>query len=188
MDANTVLSNTEASMNKAVEYLHNEFSGLRTGKASPSLVENLDVTIASYGSTMQLKNLAVITTPDARSILIQPFDPGTLHDIQRAISESRLNLNPVIDARSVRIPIPALSEERRRDLVKYAKSIAEEARVRARAARREGMDGLKKLKNDNLITKDEQHTLENKVQKLTDKTVASIDSILAAREKDIMTV
>ena len=188
MDANTVLSNVEAGMQKAIEYLHGEFAGIRTGKASPSLVENLDVMVASYGSSMKLKSMAVISTPDARSILIQPFDPGTLNDIQRAINDSRLNLNPVIDARSVRVPIPALSEERRKDLVKYAKSVAEEARVRARGSRREGMDSLKKLKADNTITEDDQRTLEDKVQKLTDKTVKSIDEILAAKEKDIMTV
>ncbi len=188
MDANSVLSNVESGMQKAVEYLHGEFAGLRTGKASPALVENLDVLVASYGSSMKLKSMAVISTPDSRSILIQPFDPSTLNDIQRAINESRLNLNPVIDARSVRVPIPTLSEERRKDLVKYAKGVAEEARVRARAARRDGMDSLKKLKADSSITEDEQRTLEDKIQKLTDKTVKSIDEILSSKEKDIMTV
>ncbi len=188
MDAETLLFETEEKMTTALEHMLKEFGGVRTGKASPALVENLDVHVASYNSNMKLKSMAVISTPDARSILIQPFDPGTLHDIQRAISESRLNLNPVIDARSVRLPIPELSQERRRDLAKYVKSLAEDGRVRIRAIRREGMDGAKKLKSDNVVTEDGQRTLEDKIQKLTDKFIKDIDEHLAAKDKEIMTI
>lgn len=188
MDAETLLLETEDGMDKAVEYMVHEFSGVRTGKASPALVENMDINVVSYGSTMKLKAMAVISTPDARSILIQPFDPSTLDDINRAIRESRLNLNPVIDARSVRIPIPELSEERRKDLVKHTKQLAEEARVRARACRREGMETAKKLKADNIVTEDGQRDLETKIQKLTDNAVKKIDDLFAAKEKEIMTV
>ena len=132
MDAETLLLETEEAMLKAVDFARQEFSGVRTGKASPGLVENLDVHVSSYGSVMKLKGLAVISTPEPRLILIQPFDPSTAHDIGRAINESKLNLNPIVEGRSIRLPIPALTEERRKDLVKLVKSQAEEARARAR--------------------------------------------------------
>lgn len=126
MDAETLILETEESMLKAVDFAKQEFSGVRTGKASPGLVENLDVHVSSYGSVMKLKGLAVISTPEPRLILIQPFDPSTVHDIGRAINESKLNLNPLVEGRSIRLPIPALTEERRKDLVKLVKSQAEE--------------------------------------------------------------
>ena len=111
MDAETLLLETEESMLKAVDFAKQEFSGVRTGKASPGLVENLDVHVSSYGSVMKLKGLAVISTPEPRLILIQPFDPSTVHDIGRAINESKLNLNPLVEGRSIRLPIPALTED-----------------------------------------------------------------------------
>lgn len=188
MDEETLLLETETSMEEALEHMKTDFSGVRTGKASPSLVDNMDVYVASYSSTMKLKSLAVVSTPDARSILIQPFDPSTLNDIKKAISESRLNITPIIDARSVRLPIPELSGERRKELVKYVKSLAEDTRVRVRAARKSGMDGVKKLKADNVLTEDGVRLAEDKVQKLTDKYVKQIDEIVEAKEKEIMTV
>lgn len=188
MDAETLLLETEDSMVKGVEFAKLEFSGVRTGKASPGLVENLDVTVSSYGSTMKMKGLAVISTPEARLIVIQPFDPSTIHDIARAINESKLNLNPIVEARSIRLPIPALTEERRKELVKLIKSQGEEARVRVRGARKDGMDTAKKLKADNIVTEDGQRDLETQIQKLTDKYVKEIDDLAVAKEKDIMTV
>ena len=127
---------------------------------------------------MKLKGLAVISTPEPRLILIQPFDPSTVHDIGRAINESKLNLNPLVEGRSIRLPIPALTEERRKDLVKLVKSQAEEAR----------MDSAKKLKADNIVTEDGQRDLETQIQKLTDKYVKDIDELVAVKEKDIMTI
>ena len=188
MDEETLLLETETSMEEALEHMNTDFAGVRTGKASPSLVDNMDVFVASYGTNMKLKSLAVVSTPDARSILIQPFDPGTLNDIKKAIAESRLNITPIIDARSVRLPIPELSGERRKELVKYVKSLAEDTRVRVRAARKSGMDGVKKLKADNILTEDGVRLTEDKVQKLTDKYVKKIDELVEAKEKEIMTV
>lgn len=188
MDEETLLFETETAMEEAVEHMHTDFQGVRTGKASPSLVDNMDIYVASYGSSMKLKSIAVVSTPDARSILIQPFDPSTLNDIKKAIAESRLNITPVIDARSVRLPIPELSGERRKELVKYIKGIAEETRVRVRAARKTGMDGIKKMKSDHIITEDDVRRLEDKVQKLTDKFVRKIEELVEAKEKEIMTV
>lgn len=188
MDAETLILETEESMEKILLHMGHEFTGVRTGKASPALVENLDVNISSYGSTMKLKSIAVISVPDSRSILIQPFDPSTLHDIQRAINESKLNLNPMIDARSVRLPIPELSQERRKELAKYVKGLAEDTRVRIRSARRDGMDSAKKLKASNLITEDTQRDMETDIQKLTDKYIKLIDEQTAVKEKEILTV
>lgn len=187
MDAETLLLETEESMLKAVDFAK---QGLRRthGQGFPGLVENLDVHVSSYGSVMKLKGLAVISTPEPRLILIQPFDPSTVHDIGRAINESKLNLNPLVEGRSIRLPIPALTEERRKDLVKLVKSQAEEARVRVRGARKAAMDSAKKLKAENIVTEDGQRDLETQIQKLTDKYVKEIDELVAVKEKDIMTI
>lgn len=188
MDEETLLLEVETAMEEAVEHMLTDFSGVRTGKASPSLVDNMDVYVASYGSSMKLKSLAVVSTPDARSILIQPFDPGTLNDIKKAIAESRLGISPIIDARSVRLPIPELTGERRQELCKYINSLAEDTRVRIRGARKNGMDGVKKLKADNILTEDGARTAEDKVQKLTDKYVKKVGDLVADKEKEIKTV
>ena len=188
MDEETLLLETETAMDEAVERMTADFGGVRTGKAPPSLVDNMDVFVASYGTSMKLKSLAVVSTPDARSILIQPFDPGTLNDIKKAIAESRLNITPIIDARSVRLPIPELSGERRKELCKYVRSLAEETRVRVRGARKAGMDGVKKLKADNILTEDGVRLAEDKVQKLTDKYIRKVEELVEAKEKEIMTV
>ncbi len=137
MDAETLLLETEESMLKAVDFAKQEFSGVRTGKASPGLVENLDVHVSSYGSVMKLKGLAVISTPEPRLILIQPFDPSTVHDIGRAINESKLNLNPLVEGRSIRLPIPALTEEREACQIPGGRSPC------ARARRPEGRHGFR---------------------------------------------
>lgn len=188
MPAQNALKETETAMKKAVEYMTQEFAAVRTGKASPALVENLDVHVASYGSNMKLKGLAVITTPEARQIMIQPFDPSTLKDIEKAINESKLGLNPVPDGRSIRLPIPELTEERRKELVKTIKAMAEEGRVRIRACRKEGMDSSKKMKSGGELTEDQMHDMEKQVQVLTDKFVKEIDLHVGEKEKEIMTV
>src|SRR5579864_3568836 len=138
MTPDEILLETEAAMDKAVEYMIHEFATVRTGKASPTLVESIDV--QAYGTSMKLKQLALITTPEPRLLVIQPFDASTTKDIERAIKESKLGINPAVDGKIIRLPIPELSEERRRDLVKGIKQMAEEARVRVRSSRREGLD------------------------------------------------
>lgn len=173
-------------MEKAVDFMVHEFSSIRTGKASPALVENLDV--EAYGSNMKLKQLALITTPEARLIVIQPFDAAVTRDIERAINESRLGISPAVDGKLIRIPIPELSEERRRDLVKTIKQIAEETKVRVRACRREAMETSKKMQKDGELTEDALRDAEGDIQKLTDKYVASVDQHFSAKEADIMKV
>lgn len=186
MTSEEILFETEADMEKSVDYMSHEFSAVRTGKASPALVENIDV--EAYGANMKLKQLALITTPEPRLLVIQPFDASTVKDIERGIKESKIGINPAVDGKIIRLPIPELSEERRKDLVRTIKQMAEEARVRVRANRRAGIDGLKKLKANGDVTEDELRDLEKEVQSLTDKFVAAIDKQVASKEAEIMKV
>jgi ribosome recycling factor len=186
MDPDEILLETEASMEKAFDYMTHEFAAVRTGKASPALVENLDV--EAYGTSMKLKQLALITTPEPRLLVIQPFDASTVRDIEKAIKESKLGINPATEGKLIRLPVPPLTEERRKDLVKGIKQMAEEARVRMRSARRDGMDGLKKAQKENSIAEDDLANYEKEIQKLTDQFVKKIDESLEAKETDIMKV
>lgn len=188
MEADEVLLEAEENMAKGVEYMIHEFASVRTGKASPSLVEGIDIHVASYGSSMKLKQLAMITTPEPRLIMVQPFDPSTTQDIERGIKESKLGINPNVDGKVIRLPIPELSEERRRDLVKIVKQMGEESRVRVRSSRREAIDKIKAGQKEGSLTEDDMHRLEKEVQNLTDKHVKSIDEQIEKKEADIMTV
>ncbi len=188
MDPETAILEVEDTMEKAVEHLVHEFATVRTGKASPGLIENIDVHVSSYGSVMKLKQLAVISTPEPRLLEVKAFDPSTTPDIERAIRESRLGLNPAAGSSSLRVPIPELSEERRREMVKLIKQLAEEGKVRLRAARKEGMDAAKKMKADNLLTEDGQKDFEKDVQELTNKYVKKVDDLAAAKEEELMKV
>lgn len=188
MDPDLTLLEVEEAMTKCLDYLHHEFASVRTGKASPALIENLDVHVHAYGSVSKLKALAVISTPEPRMLNVQPFDPATTRDIERAIRESKLGLNPAAAERSLRVPIPELSEERRREMVKLVKQLAEEAKVRLRAARKSGMDSAKKMKSDNVITEDGQKDLEEKIQELTNKFTKKADDLASAKETELMKV
>src|SRR5947209_14360459 len=163
MSRDDVLLEAEMSMEKSVNHLVHEFAAVRTGKASPGLVENVDV--QAYGSTMKLKQLALITTPEARLLVVQPFDAGTVQDIERALKESKIGITPAVDGKIIRLPIPELSEERRKDLVRSLSKMAEEARVRVRSNRRAALDDAKKLKTTGSLTEDGLRDLEGQVQK-----------------------
>src|SRR6476619_3039894 len=186
MSRDDILLEAEMSMEKSVDYMVHEFAAVRTGKASPALVENIDVHV--YGSSMKLKQVALITTPEARLLVVQPFDAGTVHDIERALRESKIGITPAVDGKIIRLPIPELSEERRKDLVRSLGKMAEEARVRVRANRRAALDQAKKLKTAGGLTEDGLRDLEEEVQKLTDRFVKSIDDHLARKEAEIMKV
>ena len=186
MSIEEILFEAEESMEKAVNFMTHEFAAIRTGKASPALVENIDV--EAYGSSMKLKQLALITAPEPRLLVIQPFDASTVRDIERGINESRLGINPAVDGKIIRLPIPELSEERRRDLTKTVKGIAEESRVRVRSCRRNAIDTAKKLQKDGKLTEDDLRDTESEVQKLTDKVVAEIDKQTTAKEAELMKV
>src|SRR5438270_4866439 len=186
MTKDDILLEAEMSMEKSVDYLVHEFSGVRTGKASPALVENIDV--QAYGSTMKLKQLALITTPESRLLVLQPFDAGTVQDIERALKESKIGIMPAVDGKIIRLPIPELSEERRKELAKSLGKMAEEARVRIRGNRRTALDEAKKLKASGTLTEDGMRDTEDEVQKLTDRFVRSIDEHLGRKEAEIMKV
>ncbi len=188
MDPDEAILDVEESMIKCVDYLIHEFTGVRTGKASPALIENIDVHVHAYGGVSKLKSLAVISSPEPRMLMVQPFDPATTKDIERAIRESKLSLNPAAAERSLRVPIPELSEERRREMVKLVKQLAEEAKVRLRAVRKEGMDTAKKMKAANTITEDGQKDFEDEVQNLTNKYSKKIDEHASSKEVELMKV
>jgi len=188
MDPETAILETEDSMQKSVEYLAAELAAVRTGKASPALLENIDVHVPSYGSSMKIKGLAVVTVPEPRMIMVQPFDPSTTKDIEKAILESKCGLNPSNQGKYLRVPVPELSEERRKDMVKMVRTQAEEGRVRIRGCRKDGMDAAKKMKAANELTEDNQRDFESQVQDLTNKYTKQIDEALTAKEKELMTV
>jgi ribosome recycling factor len=186
MSSDDILLEAEMAMEKSVDYMVHEFAAVRTGKASPGLVENVDV--HAYGSAMKLKQLALITTPEPRLLVVQPFDAGTVRDIEKALHESKIGITPSVEGKIIRLPIPELSEERRRDLVRSLGKMAEEARVRVRANRRSALDEAKKAKAGGELTEDGLSDLEDDVQKLTDRFVKSIDDHLARKEAEIMKV
>jgi ribosome recycling factor len=181
-----ILFTAEEGMEKALDFMKHEFSSVRTGKASPALVEGIDV--EAYGSSMKLKQLALISTPEARLIVITPFDVSNAKAIEKAINESKVGITPSVDGKIIRLPVPELSEERRKDLVKTIKTMAEETRVRIRAARRHAMDAAKKSQKDGGLTEDDLKSAETQIQKLTDKYVADVDSQVGSKEVEIMRV
>ena len=186
MSSDDILLEAEMAMEKSVDYMVHEFAAVRTGKASPALVENVDV--QAYGSSMKLKQLALITTPEPRLLVVQPFDAGTVQDIERALKESKIGIMPAVDGKIIRLPVPELSEERRKELARSLSKMAEEARVRVRANRRAALDEAKKLKTAGDLSEDGLRDLEDEVQKLTDRFVKSVDEHLARKEAEIMKV
>jgi ribosome recycling factor len=176
----------ERRMNGAVSALKTELSGLRTGRASSGLVEHLAV--EAYGSHMPLNQMATISVPEPRMISVQIWDRSQVAAVERAIRESDLGLNPVVEGQNMRIPIPELSEERRQEIVKVAHKYAEQARVAARNVRRDGMETLKRLEKDAGMSQDEHRAWSDEVQRLTDQTIKSIDETLTAKEAEIKQV
>ena len=186
MTVDDILLEAEEKMMKTEEVVQHEFSGVRTGKASPALVENIDV--EAYGAQMKLKQLALITTPEPRLLVVQPFDAATVKDIEKALKESKIGIMPLVDGKIIRLPIPELSEERRKDLVKSLRQMAEEARVRVRANRRTAVDDARKMQKAAELTEDGLHDLEADIQKLTDKSVKQIDDHLERKEAEVMKI
>lgn len=181
-----ILLDAEEKMEKSVHHLQTELQGLRTGKASPALVENIPVEY--YGATTRLRELAGIATPEPRLIVINPYDPTAREAICRAILAANVGVTPMDDGRVIRIPIPELSEERRRELVKVAKRLAEEARVAIRNIRRDENELVKSLQKSSKITEDERDQAIEEIQTLTDTYTKKVDELIAAKEKDILAV
>ena len=176
----------ERRMNKALDHLNEEFGAVRAGRANPKVLDR--ITVSYYGSETPLNGVATISTPDARTLVIQPWDTKLLKDIQKAIQTSDLGINPQNDGRVIRLTFPQLTEDRRKELVKQVKKYAEEAKVAMRNIRRDGMDYVKKLKKASEITEDDQKKAEKDLQDLLDKMIKKADAALAAKEKELMSL
>ena len=186
MDKESVLLDSEDRMDKALGALDRDFSRLRTGRASTGLVDNIKVDY--YGTPTPLPQIGNINVPEARIIVIKPWEKKMISAIEKAIQKSDLGLNPTNDGEVVRLVFPDLNEERRKELTKMARKSAEGAKVAVRSIRRDAVEQIKKLKKDSLITEDEQRKAEDDAQKITDKAIKDIDGICAAKEKEIMEV
>ena len=180
------LADAKRRMDKSIEATHHEFNSIRTGRASPALLDR--ITIDYYGTPTPLKSLASISAPEPRLLVVQPFDPGAIKNIERAVQESDLGLTPSNDGKVVRLPIPALTEERRKDLVKVVRRVAEDGKVAIRNVRRDVMQHLKELVVNGEVGDDEERRAEAQVQKITDEHTKSIDDLLKVKEAEIMEV
>lgn len=176
----------EKRMRGALDGLKREFSGLRTGRASASLLEPVVVTV--YGARMPLNQVATVSVPDAKTLSVQVWDKSQVQAVEKAIREANLGLNPVIDGTLLRLPLPSLNAERRNELAKIAHKYAEHARVGIRNVRRDGMDLLKKLEKDHAMTEDEHRKNSTKVQEMTDKLIKEVDQMLVTKETEIKQV
>jgi ribosome recycling factor len=173
-------------MDKALEAMRREFSGVRTGKASPSLLDS--VRVEAYGSKMPLNQVANVNAPEPRMLIVQPWDKTLVPVIEKAIRTAELGLNPATDGAIIRVPIPALNEERRKEMVRMLHKLAEEGRIAVRHARQEANKALKQQQSNSEISEDEAHREMDVVQKLTDEYISKIDQLLKAKEEEVMEV
>lgn len=173
-------------MDKALEAMRREFGAVRTGKATSSLLDM--VRVRAYGSLMPLNQVATVSVPESRMLIVQPWDKGLMADIERGIRDSNLGLNPANDGNIIRVPIPALNEERRKELAKSLHKLAEECRVAVRHARQEANKEIKQQQSDSKISEDDSRREQDKIQKLTDEYIAKIESMLKHKEEEVMEV
>ncbi len=188
MALDDVLLETEEQMEKAVDFLKQELRSVRTGRASTGLVDTLRVDVESYGTTMGLKELANIAVAEGNIIVIKPFDPGTIKDIQRAIEKSELGINPQSDGKMIRLPVPALSTERRKQLVSRVKDLGEQQKVSVRNLRRDAKKTLAAGEKAKELTEDDVESGEEQIQKMTDEWVKKIEQMVEDKSKEIMQV
>jgi ribosome recycling factor len=186
MDKTTMRKELTLRMEASLKVLDNDLKGLRTGRASINLLD--PVMVEAYGSRMPLSQVASVSTPDAKTIAVQVWDKAMVKAVEKAISDSNLGLNPMSDGQLVRMAIPPLNEERRKELVKLAFKYGENTKIAVRNIRRDGMDELKKLEKDNAISKDEHHNLSDEIQKLTDEFISKIDAEVKQKEQEILTI
>jgi ribosome recycling factor len=180
------LADIKRRMQGAIGALKHDLAGLRTGRASPNLLDPIQVD--AYGSPMPLNQVATISVPEPRLLSVQVWDRSLVGAVEKAIRDSDLGLNPLTEGQTIRLRIPEMTEQRRKDMAKVAHKYAEEARIAVRHVRRDGLDVLKKLEKDHAISQDEEKRQADQVQKATDQAIAEIDSVLAAKEKEIMHV
>lgn len=183
MIARQTLKEIEDEMKKAIEATKREFTELRSGRANPKMVEGIRVNY--YGAPTLLREIATIGVPEARMVVISPWDPTSVKEIEKAIMQSDLGITPVNDGKIIRLIVPALSEERRQELIKIVKKVSEEGKVSIRTVRQNGKDRIKVLEKDKKISEDERFQAEEELQKLTDKYIKDIDTLLADKEKEL---
>jgi ribosome recycling factor len=181
-----LLADARARMGKSVESTNNEFASVRTGRASPALLDR--IVVDYYGAPTPLRQLATIAAPEARLLTVQPYDQSSIKAIERAIMESDIGLTPSNDGKIIRLTIPELNEERRRELVKVVRHIAEEGRVAIRNVRRDTMHDLRELRNEGEVGADDEHRAEVELQKVTDERIAELDALLKGKEAEILEV
>lgn len=177
-------SDLQRRMNGAVESLKGDLSGLRTGRANTALLD--PVTVEVYGANMPLNQVATVSTPEPRMISVQVWDKSNIQPVEKAIRSAGLGLNPIVDGPNIRLPIPDLTEERRKELAKLAGQYAEKAKIAVRNVRRDGMDALKADEKKSEISEDDRKRLETEVQKMTDEAIAKVDEAAAHKEKEIL--
>lgn len=180
------LAQAETKMTKSVESLHHHLASIRTGRASPSLLDNLR--IEYYGSEMPINQLANVSVPEPRTLLIQPWDQGALKAIEKAIQQSDLGINPTNDGRLIRLALPTLTEQRRRDLTKQVKREVEDAKIALRNLRRDALTEMKKLESDKQISADEHKRAQERLQEIIDRYTREMDNVGAAKEAEVMEV
>ncbi len=188
MALDDILLEAEDQMEQATDFLKQEFRAVRTGRATTGLVDSLKVDVESYGTTMSLKELATLAVAEGNMIVIKPFDPGTLKDIQRAIEKSEIGINPQNDGKMIRLPVPPLSTERRKQLVARVRELAEQQKVTVRNARRDANKTLEAEKKAKTLTEDDVESGQEQIQKLTDDCCKKIDALLEEKSKEIMQV
>ena len=181
-----VLAEAERKMGQSIEAMRRDISTLRTGRATPALIEDLSVDY--YGSPTPLKQIASISAPDARAIMVQPWDRQALRDIERSLTQSEMGFNPSNDGNVITVPIPPLTQERRQEMVRLLKRKAEDSKVAVRNVRREGVDSLRKMERDKSISQDENRRSQDSLQKTTDAHIKAIDEVSATKEAEIMEV
>ncbi len=188
MPLDDILMDAEEKMEKSVTHLRDEYRTVRTGRASTGLVEHLRVDVESYGATMQLRELASLAVAEGNVIVVKPFDPSTLKDIQRAIEKSELGINPQSDGKLIRLPVPSLSTERRQQLVNHIKQLAEAQKVAVRNVRRDANKLLDSEQKAKTLTEDDAERGQEETQRLTDEYCKKIDTLLADKSKELMEV
>ncbi|MGH2441629.1 MAG: ribosome recycling factor [Chloroflexota bacterium] len=186
MDNQKLLADTELHMDKSLEVLRNSLGTIRTGRANPGIIEHL--TVEYYGAPTPLQQIATISAPDPRQLLVQPYDKTTLASIDKAIRQSDLGMNPTTDGSLIRIAIPALTEERRRDMVKLVHKRVEEAKVAVRNVRRDANDRLKRMRKDKEISEDEEKRVLEQLQRVTDRATHDTDAVGRAKEAEILEI
>ncbi len=183
MVVKSFLKDIEASMKKAIEATKREFGELRSGRANPKMVEGIRANY--YGTPTLIKDISTISVPEARLLVINPWDPNAIKEIEKAILQSDLGITPIVDGKIIRLVVPPLSEERRLELIKLVKKIAEEGKISIRTIRRDAKEAIRKMEKDKKISEDDRYRGEEELQKLTDKYIKEIDHILEEKEKEL---